>query len=200
MQNSFEDCLTRVPFIIKPPKGDARKTGVNDELVELIDVFPTIMELANLTPGHTHFGRSLLGCLEEDSEYSPREAVFCEGGFRKGEEHCKEMGPAGRLNPEGLYYPRQSLQASNEMYNGKAIMCRTREYKYVRRLYERDELYDLQADPHELRNVIDKAEYAPRLAELKEMMLTHFLDTCDAVPFQKDARVDEKHKKIFSGH
>ncbi len=80
--------------------------------------------------------------------------VFCEGGFRKGEEHCKERGGAKKLQKESLYYPRQFLQASDEMYNGKAIMCRTRDYKYVRRLYEEDEFYDLKKDPCELHNEI----------------------------------------------
>ena len=39
-------------------------------------------------------------------------------------------------------------------------MCRTERYKYVRRLYERDELYDLAADPGETRNL---AADQPRL-------------------------------------
>ena len=37
----------------------------------------------------------------------------------------------------------------------KAVMCRTQDYKYVRRLYGSDELYDLKAGPMELTNRID---------------------------------------------
>lgn len=198
VQNSFEDCLTRVPFILKLPDGMRMRAGVSDELVELVDLFPTVMELAGLEAGHTQFGRSLVGCIG-GRDHDSREAVFCEGGFRKGEEHCKEMGPAGKLVPEGLYYPRQFLQASDRMYNGKAVMCRTAGFKYVRRLYERDELYDLRADPSELRNLIDDPAYRTVLSDMKERLLTHFLDTGDAVPFDKDARVDADNRKIF-GH
>jgi len=32
-QNTFQDCLTRVPFIVKPPAGIPTKPGVNDALV-----------------------------------------------------------------------------------------------------------------------------------------------------------------------
>jgi Arylsulfatase A and related enzymes len=197
VQNSFEDCLTRVPFIVRLPDGMRARRGVSDELVELIDLFPTVMELAGLESGHTQFGSSLVP-YAMGREIRRREAAFCEGGFRRGEEHCKEMGPEGRLNPKGLYYPRQSLQASDAMYNGKAIMCRTRSYKYVRRLYEGDELYDLASDPRELDNRIADPRYASVLSELKELLLDHYLDSCDAVPFDKDSRFDQSMARIMS--
>ena len=55
----------------------------------------------------------------EQREEALRQAVFCEGGFRKGEDHCKETGGQAVPDPGGQYYPRQFLQASDEMYNGK---------------------------------------------------------------------------------
>ena len=92
--------------------------------------------------------------------------------------------------PKGLYYPRQFLQASDEMYNGKAVMCRTADYKYVRRLYEEDELYDLKKDPQEVNNVIHSTEYREIAVNMKERLLNFYQDTCDVVPFQKDARME----------
>ncbi|MCX7591574.1 MAG: DUF4976 domain-containing protein, partial [Kiritimatiellae bacterium] len=70
----------------------------------------------------------------------------------------------------------------------KAIMCRTKNFKYVRRLYETDELYDLRVDPHELYNRIDDPALADALAKMKERLLTFFLETCDVVPRQIDRR------------
>ena len=67
-------------------------------------------------------------------------------------------------------------------------MCRTRDFKYVRRLYESDELYDLRADPGELHNRIDDLDLAPVLARLKERLLTFYLGTCDVVPHETDRR------------
>jgi arylsulfatase A-like enzyme len=67
-------------------------------------------------------------------------------------------------------------------------MCRTRDFKYVRRLYEPDELYDLRRDPAELRNVAADPACAGTLAQLKERLLTWYQETCDAVPFATDRR------------
>ncbi len=69
-------------------------------------------------------------------------------------------------------------------------MCRTRDYKYVKRLYELDELYDLKRDPQEVHNLVDDPAYQPVLEALRERLLTHYLDTSDVVPFQKDARIE----------
>ena len=71
----------------------------------------------------------------------------------------------------------------------KAVMCRTERYKYVRRLYESDELYDLVNDPREEQNLIDDPAYADVLAEHKERMLRFFMETADVVPFDADRRM-----------
>jgi hypothetical protein len=67
-------------------------------------------------------------------------------------------------------------------------MCRTKEFKYVRRIYEEDELYDLNKDPDERNNIIDDPSYAEIISNLKEKLLTWYLETCDVVPFKTDAR------------
>ncbi|MEM7020329.1 MAG: sulfatase-like hydrolase/transferase [Pseudomonadota bacterium] len=38
-QNTFQDCLSRVPFIVKPPHSVATVNGIREQLVELVD-FP----------------------------------------------------------------------------------------------------------------------------------------------------------------
>lgn len=187
-QNTFEDCLTRVPLLIKPPASVPFTTGIRDALVELIDVPATIEALTGIPVRHTHFGRSLLPLLARDEAHMGRDAVFCEGGRNHGERQAMELESADSQDPSGLYWPRLSLQRSEGPEHTKAIMCRTRDYKYVRRLYEKDELYDLKADPHELHNLIDDPELAPVLAALKERLLTFYLETADAVPFATDQR------------
>ena len=67
-------------------------------------------------------------------------------------------------------------------------MCRTKGFKYVRRLYESDELYDLRTDPGELNNRIDDPALAGVLAELKDRLLTFYLETGDVVPHDTDQR------------
>ena len=198
-QNLFMDCLTNVPFIVKLPKElqeVQQHKGVSGELTELVDFYATAADLAQLPQTHTHFGRSLLPYLRGEEEHV-REEVHCEGGFMKGEEHCKERGNAPVVSKNSPYYPRQSLQASDDMYNGKAMMVRTERYKYVRRYYETDELYDLEKDPQELCNRIDDPDYRDVLADMKERALDHMLGTADVVPLEKDTRWEPAFMKVM---
>jgi arylsulfatase A-like enzyme len=186
-QNTFEDCLTRVPFVIKPPAWVPVRPRVSDALVELIDFPATVEALAGITPDHTHFGRSLLPALSVETD-DHRDAVFCEGGRSHGEEHCMEKESTSYQNPGGLYWPRLSLQRSEGPEHTRAVMCRTQDFKYVRRLYESDELYDLRSDPRERDNRIDDPALAGDLATLKDRLLTFYQETCDIVPHDTDQR------------
>jgi arylsulfatase A-like enzyme len=186
-QNTFEDCLARVPFIVKPPAWVAVEPRVSDAMVELVDFPATVEALTGIEPRHTHFGRSLLPVLAGETD-EHRDAVFCEGGRLHGETHCMELESTSSQDPAGLYYPRLAQQRSEGPEHTKAVMCRTREFKYVRRLYEPDELYDLRDDPAELHNRIDDPALAGVLAQLKERLLTFYLETCDVVPHDTDER------------
>ena len=187
-QNTFEDCLTRVPFIIKPPKNYNVKGHVNESLVELVDFSATVFELTEIDPEYTYFGKSLLPVMQKQL-HSHRDAVFCEGGRMKGETHCMERESFMELKPTGLYWPRVGLQATDEGdFHSKAIMCRTKRHKYVYRYYEQDELYDLEADPNELHNLVNDPSHLELLQSLKLRMLDWYVATCDVVPFKTDPR------------
>lgn len=186
-QNTFEDCLSRVPFVVKPPAWVPAKPRVTDALVELVDFPATVEAITGIAPGHTHFGRSLLPVLAGETD-EHRDAVFCEGGRLHGEKQSMELESTSSQRPAGLYYPRVNLQTSEGPEHTKATMCRTKEYKYVRRLYEQDELYDLRSDPRELVNRIEDPSLAPELAKLRDRLLTHYQETCDVVPFATDKR------------
>ena len=186
-QNTFEDCLTRVPLIIKPPADKPIQPGIRDQLVELIDFTATAYEWAGIDPGYDHFGRSLSPLIAGSAD-EHRDAVFCEGGRRYGEEQAMEKDSPSFYDPSGLYWPRVQLQGSESGEHSKAAMCRTKDYKYVRRLYETDELYDLKKDSGELHNRIDDPSYAVVLAELRERMLSWYQTTCDVVPYETDLR------------
>ncbi len=186
-QNTFEDCLARVPFIIKPPKDIPVSPRVSDALVELIDFPATVEALTGMEPKHTHFGKSLLPVLAGDTD-THRDAVFCEGGRLHGETQCMELESTGSQVPTGLYWPRVGLQSQEGPEHTKAAMCRTKDFKYVRRLYEQDELYDLKNDPMELQNRIEDTGMQPVLATLKDRLLTFYQETTDAVPHDTDNR------------
>ncbi len=196
-QNTFEDCLTRVTFIMKPPKGIPIKPRVCDALVELVDFPATIYEITGITPNYWHFGKSLLSLIKGDTDMH-RDAVFCEGGRLKGEKQAMENESLARMKDptESLYWPRLRWQITDDgPYHTKATMCRTKDYKYNRRLYELDELYDLKRDPGELNNVVNDPYYSKILLDLKEKMLTFYQETCDVVPFEIDSRFDSGFRR-----
>jgi arylsulfatase A-like enzyme len=189
-QNTFEDALARVPFVIKPPKATPVQPRVSEALVELVDFPATVYALTGIAPGYWHFGRSLLPVIAGDTD-EHRDAVFCEGGRLVGEEAAMEKTSLERLaDPtSSLYWPRLRLQLSDEQpWHTKAAMCRTRDFKYIRRQREPDELYDLRRDPQECRNLSADPAYADVLSGLRERLLAWYLETCDVVPFGLDAR------------
>jgi len=185
-QNTFEDCLSRVPFLVKPPDGVPVKPRVSDALVELVDFSATVYDLTGIEPGYDHFGRSLLPVLAGDTD-EHRDAVFCEGGRRRGETQAMEHESGEAL--DRLYSPRLRLQFTDDgPYHTKAAMCRTKTHKYVMRLYEQDELYDLVKDPLEECNVIDDPAYAEARRALSDRLRRWYMETCDIVPRETDCR------------
>ena len=186
-QNTFEDCLTRVPFAVKLPSTWQVNPRVSDALVELVDFPATVYELAGIKPGYSHFGKSLVPLLNGDVDFH-RDAVFAEGGRLYGEMHAMEI--SANVKTEGVYWPKVSLQTREDgPYHTKAAMCRMADSKYVHRLYEPDELYDLRADPNEVHNVAEDSNYTTLLLQHKERMLKWYIETSDVVPFDEDSGV-----------
>jgi arylsulfatase A-like enzyme len=184
-QNTFEDCLTRVPFILKPPQGVPVQPRVSQTLIELVDFPATVFDLTGIEPGYSHFVKSLLPLLTEEVEH--RQAAFCRGGRLRGEGQAVEKESQQRRGQ--LYWPRVGFQAVDEPpYHSKAAMCRTDEFIYVRRLSERDDLYDLREDPGELHNVVEEAGYQTILAELKGRLLTWYMESCGVILIETDRR------------
>ena len=52
-QNCFEDCLTRVPLLIKPPKNIPLDPGISNSMVELVDFYARRWIWRACSPPHT---------------------------------------------------------------------------------------------------------------------------------------------------
>jgi len=196
--SGLDDCLTRVPLIIRAPGGTAGHT-VN-EPVEVMDIMATILELAGVEARHTHFSRSLVPQLNGAAGDGGR-AVFAEGGYDLHEPHCfegKDTGDQARRTPEYIYYPKSRQQQEHPTSVCRATMMRTASHKLTRRTSGLHELYDLAADPRELRNVYDDPACAAVRDELTERMLDWLIRTSDVTPFETDERrmPDEESFKV----
>ncbi len=182
VQNCFEDCIVNVPLLVKPAAQFAVKPRISPALCELVDLTATVEEMTGVKTEYVNFGKSLLHALAGDDEH--KDAVFSEGGRIHGEYWAMERGH----NEDSEYWPRLSAQCSEGPEHTKATMIRMGNLKYVMRLYEKDELYDLAEDPKELVNVIDDPAYSEDILKMKVRMLEWYQETCDWVPNRKDPR------------
>ncbi|MFD5257391.1 sulfatase-like hydrolase/transferase [Streptomyces bobili] len=177
--SGLESCITRDPLIISG--GGLPPVGTVDAMTELIDVFPTLLDIAGIDPGYQHFGRSLLPVLHDPAS-GHREYAFSEGGFLAEEEPKFERSPFP-------YDLKSALQHDRPAAVGKAVAVRDRHWTYVWRLYEPAELYDRAADPDEAHNLAGRPELAEVEARMSEALLRWFVETADSLPERVDPRM-----------
>lgn len=182
VQNCFDNPVSNVPLLVKPAKQFAVTPRISDALVELVDLTATVEEMTGVKTEFVNFGKSLVPVLEREIPH--KDAVFCEGGRVHGETWAMERGHG----EESPYWPRLSTQESEGPEHTKAVMCRMGSWKYVYRLYEEDELYDLEEDPTELHNRIGEPEQKDRVNAMKLRILDWMIETGDIVPDRKDIR------------
>jgi arylsulfatase A-like enzyme len=191
-QNTFEDCLTRVPLLIKPTKDFPVDAGITYGMSELVDFYATVMDMAGVTPDHTQFGQSLVPVLKDRKE-ELRTYAFSEGGRMPQEGHCAEavdpsLDNGFRNNP---YWPRYAAQYDDAAH-AKGTMIRDHNYKLVYRANGASEFYDLQNDPQETVNQIHAQKYQEQIHTMKEEILQWYQNTCDTVPYHRDWRFSKQ--------
>ncbi|MFP4381028.1 MAG: sulfatase-like hydrolase/transferase [Candidatus Sumerlaeia bacterium] len=187
----LEDCLIRTPFVIRTPGGKAGH--VVKEPVEVFDQMATILDLAGIEAQHNHFARSLAPQLHGEAG-DPNRAAFAEGGYALYEPHCfeappVELDPDWEGDPKNSYYPKINLNRTDPDAVGRCSMIRTLGHKLIRRPGTGEhELYDLEKDPQERRNVYADPDYADVRADLEKRLLDWYIETSDVTPFDRDNR------------
>jgi arylsulfatase A-like enzyme len=173
---SFYDCLTRVPLIVSWP-GSAPEGVVDESMVNLIDVVPTLLQLQGLDIPRSMQGRGLPGITDAEA----RDAAFSEYGAGGPPFNLSDLESFEK--PWGRRAIGKSLQWREA--EGRRKMVRTKEWKYVHDpMGDRDELYDLVQDPWELTNLAGDSKYCGPLADLQLKLADWSIQTEDsqAVP------------------
>ena len=147
----YEESL-RMPLAIRWPRAVAAG-AVNDDLVVNVDFAPTFLEAAGLSPSERMQGRSFLGLLGGDSPHDWRTAMYYRYWMHLDSIHRIEAHAGVRTRDRKLvyYYGSGAGQpgASDEQ------------------LPPAWELFDLDADPYELRSVSDDPAYADDFTALR---------------------------------
>lgn len=153
----FYEPSVRVPLIASWP-GVVAANRRSSALVELVDLAPTLLEAAGLPRGDGMQGRSLWPLLTgRASPARHREDIYCE---HYGTTHHKP-------GQESAY----------------ATMVRTERYKLVAMHGQREgELYDLQKDPSETRNLWRDGAYQSVKMEMFQRLCDRMAWTVDPLP------------------
>ena len=140
--NMFEQSVA-VPLLVSVP-GQSQSAPPRKELIEHVDLFPTLAELCGFSAPRGLPGRSFAGLLE-NRKHNPREFAYAE------------------------YHFCHSVFTRDNRYVGKPpiLMVRTDRWKLNELNWGRSELYDLAGDPNESRNVIDAPGNAGIVKELR---------------------------------
>jgi choline-sulfatase len=170
----FYDCLTRIPMILSWP-GQVAAGQIEEGMVNLIDVVPTLLQLQGLDVPPSMRGH----LLPTVTDAPPRDAAFSEYGA--GGPPFRMSDLAALPETEGRRALMHSLRWREA--EGRRKMVRTREWKYVHDpMGDLDELYDLVDDPWELQNVAADPTYRDVLADMRVRLMDWSIETEDGQP------------------
>lgn len=162
---------THIPLIMCGPGIPAG--AVRTDLVEHIDIAAVTWKLAGLSPPSWMQAQDILA-----AEYRPRSAVFA--ARDRADETVDRIRSIRTAKYKYIrnYYPNRPYLQPNRYKDDKAIVQAMRRLHASDRLTReqslimtesrpREELYDLEADPYELRNLSLSSEHEATLVELR---------------------------------
>ena len=156
-RHMYEESM-RVPFLAWCP-GMIKPGTVIEELIQNIDIAPTILDVAGLETPDRMDGKSFLPILQ-GKKIPWRDAAFYE------------------------YYWERNFPQTPTTHG-----VRTDRYKYIHYhgIWDIDELYDLKEDPKEMNNLIDSPEHQKLVEQLNGRMFD-WLEKTDGmlIPLRRD--------------
>ena len=132
----------RYPPLVSTPRTD-------DNLIQVIDIAPTIYELAGIAKPGDVDGRSLVPLMRGSNDW--RDGLLLEGWpGDKSDEDDEDATINVRANVSA-----QAKKKQNEHYQA----IRTSRYVYIETDNDLSELYDLKVDPYQMTNVVNEHQY-----------------------------------------
>lgn len=164
-KNCFFESSVRVPFMLSLP--GRIKPARYDELIETIDLMPTLLDFISVPEPVECQGRSFAPLIADmGRDYLPHDVVFSENVIPEV------------INSGGLDLPFEKGKGVDGIRHPDAKMVRSNRWKYCYYADGYAELYDLSKDPVEANNLAGKAEFQAVENELRTRLL-NWLITSD---------------------
>jgi len=161
-KNVFFEESVHVPLLVRYP--GRIKPGRFTDLIETVDLLSTVFDFCGVPVPENCQGRSFAGLLDpQRSGYRPREFVFAENII-------PEVITGGQLDMP--FVPGKGVGG---ILHPDAKMLRTRKWKLNYYPGGAGELYDLENDPHEYRNVYTDPAHQSTVQHLKGCLLDYLI-------------------------
>lgn len=183
------DAGVKTPFIAKWPKG-IKAGQVSESLVSAIDIAPTLVELAGVTPAETVQGKSFAALLKTP-EKEFRKYVFAEHNWHdyaayersvRTKDFLYIINKRTEFDNGGPIDANQSASAKalkTAKANGKLTLSQSDAFLTPR---PAEEFFDNFKDPLQSRNEIQNQTFAAPIAELKKVLKQWQDETGDTEP------------------
>jgi N-sulfoglucosamine sulfohydrolase len=175
-KGTLYDSGTRTPLIFAWPSHIPAGLVYRQGLESMVDLTPTLLELAGAVPPSAMQGQSFRELLQHPDTYAGRPYVFSERNWHDCDEHQRAVRTSRFKLIRTDAYTELPLCITADIGSSPsflALRARARTHRLTAaqaRLFEvpraRLELYDLGADPWELRNVADDPRYAKEVRQL----------------------------------
>jgi arylsulfatase len=199
------DAGIKTPLVAHWPKGIANPSSVTDSLVSAIDIAPTILELAKVTPPSSMQGVGFAK-LFKDPKKQIRNYAFAEHNWHDQAAHER------MVRWKNYVYIRN---AHPKLDNFVAAHRNNLSYKDMFSLKEQgkltedqadiflcprpaEALFDVTKDYHQLNNLVGNPKHTKTLAHLRQIMDQWQIQTGDTVPDDlTQDRFDRKTGKVM---
>ncbi len=191
-KTTMYDSGIHTPLIARWPKGIKRGL-VADGLVSSIDLAPTILQLAGLPIPPTVQGKSFVPMLT-NPKVKTRDAIYAEKNWHDYEDRTRALRTerykyirndypdlAGTPSADAGRSP--TMDALRRLRKGgKLTLLQRRIFQAPR---PAEELYDVIADPREIKNLANDPRFAKTLAELRTKLKQWGDETNDVMPARR---------------
>jgi N-sulfoglucosamine sulfohydrolase len=179
-KGTLYDGGTRTPLILVWPKVVRPGTVWDRGMVSTVDLAPTLLDVVGVKPPQDMQGRSFGALLTAPGSYAGDEYVFSERNWHDCDEHQRALRTTRyKLIRTDAYTELPLCTAADIGASTSFLALRARAKagrltQAQRRLFEapraRLELYDLEADPWEIRNLADDPAQAVRVRRLAAVL------------------------------